>query len=121
VVGNPNLLAGPTLLPGQTAPLLYNPNAFAVPTGLTFGNSGRNFLRNPRRTNFDMALFKRFPIKERLNFEFRAEAFNVFNHTQWQSSSGSPAIDNDISSGTFMQPTSAHRARTLQLALKAIF
>jgi len=115
VVGNPNLLAGPTLLPGQTAPLLYNPNAFAVPTGLTFGNSGRNFLRNPRRTNFDMALFKRFPIKERLNFEFRAEAFNVFNHTQWS------GVDNDISSGTFLQPNAAHRARTLQLALKAIF
>jgi hypothetical protein len=115
VLGNPNLLAGPTLLPGQTAPLLYNPNAFALPTGLTFGNSGRNFLRNPRRTNFDMALFKRFPIKERLNFEFRAEAFNVFNHTQWS------GVDNDITSGTFLQPNGAHRARTLQLALKAIF
>jgi hypothetical protein len=119
LVGNPNLLDGPTLLPGQKAPLLYNPNAFAVPTGLTFGSSGRNSLRNPRRTNFDMALFKRIPIKERLNFEFRAEAFNVFNHTQWSSNSGD--VDNDITSGTFLQPTAAHRARTLQLALKAIF
>jgi hypothetical protein len=115
VVGDPNLLAGPTTFPGQKAPLLYNPNAFAAPTGLTFGNSGRNFLRNPRRTNFDMALFKRIPVKERLNFEFRAEAFNVFNHTQWNT------VDNDITSGTFLQPTDAHRARTLQLALKAIF
>jgi hypothetical protein len=66
-----------------------------------------------------MALFKRIPIKERLNFEFRAEAFNVFNHTQWSSNSGD--VDNDITSGTFLQPTAAHRARTLQLALKAIF
>src|SRR5581483_4179394 len=115
VVGNPNLIDGPTMLPGQKAPLIYNPNAFAEPTGLTFGTSGRNFLRNPHRTNFDMALFKRIPIKERLNFEFRAEAFNVFNHTQWST------IDNDITSGTFLQPTDAHRARTVQLALKAIF
>ncbi len=119
LVGNPNLLDGPTLLPGQKAPLLYNPNAFAVPTGLKFGNSGRNSLRNPRRTNFDMALFKRISVTERLNFEFRAEAFNVFNHTQWSSNPGD--VDHDITSATFLQPTAAHRARTLQLALKAIF
>ena len=115
VVGDPNRIAGPTMPAGQKAPLIYNPSAFAEPTGLTFGTSGRNFLRNPRRTNFDMALFKRIPVKERLNFEFRAEAFNVFNHTQWST------IDNDITSGTFLQPTDAHRARTLQLALKTIF
>ena len=64
------------------------PAAFAVPTGLTFGNSGRNYLRNPNRTNFDMALFKHFAIKESMAFEFRAEAFNVFNHSEWSAPSG---------------------------------
>jgi len=50
---------------------------------LTFGTVGRNTLNNPRRTNFDMALFKHFTIRENIGFELRAEAFNVFNHTQW--------------------------------------
>jgi hypothetical protein len=35
----------------------------------------------PRRTIFDMAIFKHFPIGEKMGFEFRAEAFNMFNHT----------------------------------------
>ncbi len=77
---NNSLLAGP--LPGF-GPLLYNPGAFVQPTGLTFGDAGRNILRNPRRTNFDMALLKHFPITESKYFEFRAEAFNVFNHVEY--------------------------------------
>jgi hypothetical protein len=60
VSGSP--LAGP--LPGF-GPLLYNPDVFVLPTGLTFGNAGRNILRNPWRTNFDMALLKHFAISER--------------------------------------------------------
>lgn len=114
-VGDANVTAGLARGADQRAPFIYSPAAFAEPTGLTFGNSGRNSLRNPSRTNFDMGLFKRIPVKERLHFEFRGEAFNIFNHTQWST------IDNDMTSGTFLQPTEAHRARTLQLALKAIF
>ena len=72
------------LEPGRAIPSSSTtPGAFALPTGLTFGNAGRNFLRNPGRVNFDMALFKHFAIKESMAFEFRAEAFNVFNHTEW--------------------------------------
>ena len=65
-------------------PLLYNPGAFAPPEGLTFGNAGRNFLNNPHRINFDISLLKNFKFSERQNLEFRAEAFNVFNHTQFR-------------------------------------
>ena len=65
-------------------PLLYNPAAFAAPQGLTFGDAGRNFLINPHRLNFDLSLFKFFKITEGSNFEFRAEAFNIFNHTQFR-------------------------------------
>lgn len=116
LVGDPNAaIQGPKIQPGLIAPLLYNPNAYAAPQGLTFGTSGRDSLKNPARTNFDMALFKHFPVKERLNFEFRAEAFNIFNHTQWS------AVDNSFGSPTFLTPTAAHSARKLQLALKAIF
>ncbi len=77
----------PYVAPGgnNVGPLLLNPGAFAAPRGLTFGNSGRNFLTNPSRINFNMSLYKHFrPFKDRLDIEFRAEAFNVFNHTQFR-------------------------------------
>jgi len=110
-------------------PLFGNPNAFADPRGLTFGDSGRDVLTNPHRVNFDMALFKHFKVTESMGFEFRAEAFNVFNHIEWgdiYGDSGSAAGNN--SSGTnvidtdgFLRPNIAHKPRILQLALKFVF
>jgi hypothetical protein len=87
IVGDPksHLPVGVNRLdPQSLGPLLYNPAAFAAPQGLTFGNAGRNFLNNPHRTNFDMSVLKNFKITERSNLEFRAEAFNIFNHTQFR-------------------------------------
>jgi len=107
-------------------PAFYNGNAFAQPRGLTFGDSGRNILRNPSRTNFDMALFKRFQIKEALGFEFRAEAYNIFNHTQWgniagDSGSAGGAGNNTFGGDGFLYVSSAHNPRILQLGLKFTF
>jgi hypothetical protein len=84
VIGDPraNVLKGNTS--GSVGPLLFNPAAFAAPQGLTFGNAGRNFLNNPHRLNFDMSLFKHFKITEGSAMEFRIEAFNVFNHTEFR-------------------------------------
>ena len=114
IVGNPKSSI-PATQPGSP-PFLYNPAAFANPQGLTFGNSGRNSLRNPRTTNFDMALFKHFKLSERASFEFRVESFNIFNHTQWN------GVNNDEGSpGNFLQPSGAHRARTMQFGAKFIF
>jgi hypothetical protein len=130
VVSSPNTGVPNTQAAGA-GPLLYNPAAFAEPTGLTFGDSGRNALTNPARTNFDMGLFKHFPIRsETHSIEFRAEAFNVFNHTQWQalnsgdssSSSYTAACDGLCAdNGTFLRPTAAHNPRILQLGLKFLF
>jgi hypothetical protein len=146
LAGNPS--AGiPTLPPGNP-PLLYNPAAFVAPTGLTFGNAGRNILRNPWRTNFDMALLKHIAVTESKYFEFRAEAFNVFNHREysWLGGDAGSAADNANGSGVttansagcygganssagdascfgsgLLQPNAAHNPRILQLALKFIF
>jgi hypothetical protein len=135
-IGDPNGPGSKTLIPGtgggQNAYQLYNPNAFTAPVGLTFGDSPRNFLRNPNRTNFDMALFKHFAIKESIAFEFRAEAFNVFNHTEWgyiNGDGGSAASNSaNLNSGTqgccggsFLQVLTAHNPRILQLGAKFIF
>ncbi len=73
---------------GVVGPLLFNPAAFAAPQGLSFGTAGRNSLNNPQRTNFDMGLFKHFAFTEARAVEFRAEGFNVFNHTQWNGVNG---------------------------------
>src|SRR5580704_16245722 len=94
VVGNPSV--GIPKLPPGNAPLVYNPAAFVAPTGLTFGDAGRNNLRNPWRTNFDMALLKHIAVTESKYFEFRAEAFNVFNHREyaWLGGDGGSAANN---------------------------
>jgi Carboxypeptidase regulatory-like domain len=108
---------------GGVGELFYNPCAFAAPRGLTFGNAGRSILHNPRRTNFDMSLLKQFPIKEAARIEFRAEAFNVFNHPQfWIFNSGNGNTgSNTFGSDSFLHPAGAHRGRTLQFGLKFLF
>ena len=102
LAGNPK--SGIAQVPGTTfGPALFNPGAFVAPRGLTFGDISRNFLNNPRRTNFDMALFKRFALTERTGLEFRAEAFNVFNHTEFAwlgGGQGSAASNSPFSSPT---------------------
>ena len=111
---------------------IANPNAFAAPVGLTLGDSGRNFLRNPGHWNIDMALFKHVPITERLSFEFRAEAFNIFNHVEYgplAGDQGGAAGSAGFSSGTgsfspgsnFLQVGTAYSPRILQLGAKVIF
>jgi len=124
VVGDPHATASAACAAADTGtgPLLFNPCAFVAPRGLTFGDSGRNFLNMPRRTNFDMSLIKRFKISETTAFEFRTEAFNIFNHTQWAGSSiGGASINNDLAGSSFLHPNAAHRARTLQFGLKFLF
>jgi hypothetical protein len=61
----------------------FDPSAYSVPAPFTYGNLGRNTLYGPGRTNWDMSLFKNFVIHEQTRFEFRAEAFNIFNHPQF--------------------------------------
>ena len=145
IVGNPKEGVQNTPFAGF-GPLLFNPAAFVAPRGLTFGDAGRNILDNPWRTNFDMALLKHFAVTESKYFEFRAEAFNVFNHTEfnWLGGDGGSASSNagagNTSStvvcyggannsagdpsclpGVLFRPGAAHNARILQLALKFIF
>ena len=140
IIGNPNAPPPVTNVAGVVGPLLYNPAAFGDPTGLTFGDAGRNILNSPARTNFDMGLFKHFPLhSEQRAIEFRAEAFNVFNHTQWlpmtangltssnnqascyagpNNSAGDPSC---IPNNVFLTPPGAHNPRILQLGMKFIF
>ena len=51
----------------------------STPQG-SFGNLQRNSIYGPHFWNVDFALGKSFPIHERMNLQFRAELFNIFNH-----------------------------------------
>jgi len=94
-----------------------------------------------------MAIYKHFPVREAMSFEFRAEAFNVFNHTEFgyvggdagSAANNSPNLnsfsnsvgcyagpnntpnDPGCLSGGLLRPATAHNPRILQLALKFIF
>jgi hypothetical protein len=130
LVGDPYAIQQSSL--DQNSPLFANPLAFAPPVGLTFGNSRRNLLNNPHRTNFDFSLFKHLKLGERYAFEFRAEAYNIFNHTQWlpvSGDAGSGASNNAAGNNTFsddptsgfLRTTGAHNPRILQLGAKFSF
>jgi len=130
--------------PKSFGPLLLNPTAFIAPQGLTFGNAGRNDLNNPSRWNWDVTLLKHTPIGEHVDAEFRTEAFNVFNNTQFRiydpvlgtqaqntvscyggavsyySAAGGDGTD-CLTGSSFLHPVDAHRPRTLQFALKLTF
>jgi hypothetical protein len=60
-----------------------NFNAFAFPPNGRVGTSARNLMRGPAAINFDFSLFKKFRYRERHEFEFRAEFFNLFNTPQF--------------------------------------
>ena len=130
--------------PRSFGPVLGNAAAFAAPRGLTFGNAGRNVLNNPSRWNFDMTLLKSLKVHEAASIEFRAEVFNIFNHTQFRVYDPSPNFGNTASNtitcyGTesysaagdpqtdcltgnaFLHPVNAHRPRTVQFGLKMSF
>jgi hypothetical protein len=77
----PNII-GPVVYP-HTLLNWFSPSAYATPAPYTYGDAGRNTLLGPGRTNFDTSLFKTFPVHEQMFFQFRVEAFNVFNHPQF--------------------------------------
>lgn len=64
-----------------------NPNAFSVPSTPRQGSEGRNDIRGFGLTQVDLSIGRRFPIAERLNLQFRADAFNLFNHPNFSNPS----------------------------------
>jgi hypothetical protein len=117
IIGDPHSVPHepPSSDPSGKGPLLFNPDAYAQTRGLTFGNSGRNSLNLPHRTNFDMSLYKAFKPTERFIVQFRAEAFNVFNHTQWS------AVNSGVGTDFFLRANGAHSGRVVQFGLKLSF
>jgi hypothetical protein len=107
----PNLIADPS--GPKTQLQWFNTNAFALPPPLTFGNEGVGVVRGPGINNWDVAVYKIIPLPtERLSSQFRAQFFNIFNHTQWS------GVETSFGSGSFGQVVGARSPRVIQLALE---
>lgn len=100
---------------GGPARLRFNPGAFAIPAKGTFGNTGRNIIRDAGLNNWDMGVGKQFSITERAHLQFRAEMFNAWNHTQFNQ------FNNVVNNPTFGSWTSAMSPRTFQFGLKLVY
>jgi len=109
VVGDPSV-ANPSITQW------FNPAAFAVPQPFKYGNSPRNMLFGPGFYSWDAAVFKNTAITEKLNLEFRAESFNLFNHANF----GNPASNISVPS-TVGRISSAGDARTIQFGMRLAF
>jgi len=133
------LQAAGGLKPGQGCPggKALNPNAF-ITVGSGFGNAPRNFARLFGAWQINMAVRREFPIREALKVQFRAEAFNIFNHPNFgtvdadcQGDPSAPGCTNPIfglATGTLASGLNTLNslyqfggARSMQFALKVIF
>jgi hypothetical protein len=91
----------------------FDPTAFAAPTGVRFGTSGRDILRGPGALNLDLGLFRKIPLRERFNLEFRVEAANSMNTPHFNNP------NSNISAANFLVVTSAMPdQRQLRLGLR---
>ena len=67
----------------QSTSRYFNTGAFTAPPTAAFGNIGKNTVIGPGMTNVDLSLAKETHIGERLNLQFRAEVFNILNHSNY--------------------------------------
>ncbi|MBI4908295.1 MAG: TonB-dependent receptor [Acidobacteria bacterium] len=93
----------------------FNTAAFKAPAAFTFGSAGRNILRSQSVHRFDMSAFRKFPIRERIYAEFRAEAYNVLNTVTYNA----PVAD--VSNINFGRVLGAAASRSMQLSARIHF
>jgi hypothetical protein len=120
LVGNPVLGSGSRTKLGGGQYQYLDPSAITIPdpatTSSPYGNCSRNVARAPGFAELDLGLHKRFPLGfEKAGLEFRAEAFDVLNHSNAQ------APDSIKTDATYGIVTSYLPPREIQLALKIVF
>ena len=110
-------LTGSFALPKSQKTLLhfFNTSAFARPAAYTFGSAGRNILVGPGTNDWDMNLSKNWNIYERASLQFRAEAFSLFNHPNYN------GLNTTFGSSAFGQVNSVNPGRIIELGMKLVF
>jgi hypothetical protein len=97
---------------------VFDASQFSLPALGTSGNARRRFFSGPGLENFDATLSKTTTLHDGKSLEFRAEAFNVFNHGQFF---GAASVEGNISSGSFGTAVNAMPPRLMQVALRLRF
>jgi hypothetical protein len=114
------------LNPQKNGNVWFNPNNFtdATVTGTgfgVFGNTPHSLCCGPAISNTDFVIAKKTPINERWNTEFRAEFYNLFNHTQFSNPDGN-FTDGPAPGGTFGEILNTREGpRVMQFGLKILF
>jgi hypothetical protein len=114
-VQRPNRVGNPNNPATRSASAWFNKSAFTAAGQFSIGNSSRNPIRGPGLQNADLMIGKTFRISERMNFEFRAEVFNISNTPPLNDPNGS------LGSAAFGTITSAGNPRDFEFAGKFRF
>jgi len=120
-IDEPDYDGGPIHLgidPRKNSNKFFNTNSFSMNALGTPGTARRRFFYGPGAQNYDMAIARKLSLTESKSFLFRVEAFNVFNHTQFN---GPGSVDGNIGDTTFGQVISAAAPRIMQAAIKFNF
>ena len=101
----------------------FRTEVFRLPAVGTIGNAAKTLIRGPGINNWDIAIFKNFPLTERARLQFRSEMYNAFNHTQFSGLDTTARFDpqgNQVNA-RFGEFTAASPPRQIQLALRLYF
>ena len=118
VVSDPNAGRAGTIDPVTGLPYIFDPSAFRAPLAGTYGNAPRAFARlfGRNQTNFTLTKNIYFDTEQRVKLQLRAEAYNVFNHTQFT------GVGTTLTTtSTFGLPTGARLPREFQFGAKILF
>ncbi len=107
----------------HTAAEWFDTSIYSAPAVGTWGNTPPDSVEGPGRDNWNISFFKNFLLSESRgsNLQFRAEFFNLWNHTQFIGNTVQGGISTNYGASNFGAVTSASDPRTIQLALKLYF
>ena len=113
-IERPDVTGDPNAEP-KNAEHWFNRAAFSLPAAFTFGNNPRNSIIGPRFVNLDTSVQKQWALRESMNLQFRADAYDALNHANFT------LPGRIFGASNFAVISSALDPREMQLALKLIF
>jgi Carboxypeptidase regulatory-like domain len=105
----------------RTTGRYFDPKAFSLPPAGTFGNVARGSFIGPNFVDFDTSLFKNFNFTEEYRLQFRVEAFNLLNRTNFGLPNPVTFSGTNLSSSAGVITQTANPSRQIQFALKLLF